>query len=372
MQDELREAKERLDNNESRLIDSESDTRALLVEPVLEALGWEVKNTRHVQREYTIGRGRVDYALFVDELPHVLIETKKLGYIEDAEEQIEDYCKGTSYTGAATDGEYWTVFMDKLQPRIRIDKRDAGEKLKRQLSRRAVTKYSEELLKKNARELIHKFDKRVGKDLKVHAHGVNGAVRAFSGYVVENKGRFYDHERFREMVRAYLNILHYTPGEKGVLRDVLESLPRLDPDTIDRIMRDSKPGRYWALPRTLLPKYKIKDRKAFLEMIDTALSDDSDPDGIYKTFEEFDHDTRNFGPAVLTGIVSALRPDEFMVYNKRSAMVLSKIASYRDLVYVDMSRYKRFNNLYRRIGELTSNGMIDLDVIANHAYEVDD
>lgn len=371
MQDELRKVKERLDDNENRRIDSEHDTRALLVEPVLEALGWDVKDTRHVQRKYTTGRGRVDYVLFVDELPHVLIETKKLRCMDDAEKQIERYCRGTQYIGVATDGEYWAVFMDKLQPRIRIDKRGAGERLSRQVSRHAVIKYRTGQLEKHARDLINRFNKRVGKDMKSNAHDVNTAVREFSRYVTANRGHFDDPERFRKMVRAYLNILNYTSGEKDILRGVLESL-ELKTEPIERIMKNSKPGRYWALPRTLLPEYKRKDREAFLGMIDTALSDNSKPDDIYKTFDEFDQDDRNFGPAVLTGIVSALRPHEFMVYNKRSVRVLSKIVAYHSLVHVDMGRYKQFNSLYRQIGKLTGNGLIDLDVIANHAYEEDD
>lgn len=119
-----------------------------------------------------------------------------------------------------------------------------------------------------------------------------------------------------------------------------------------------------SLPRTLGRKYTQRNLKAFLEMIDTAVQTSSGVDDIYKTFAKFDPETRDFGPAVLTGIVSALRPKEFMVYNNRSAAMLSEISEHRDLMYTDMSRYKRFNDLYKRICKITKKDMFELDLVA--------
>jgi hypothetical protein len=62
---------------------TEDDTKAILVEPLLRALGWDTSSLDDVARGYqiTVGtrRAEVDYALKVDGRPRVFLEVKALG-----------------------------------------------------------------------------------------------------------------------------------------------------------------------------------------------------------------------------------------------------------------------------------------------------
>ena len=127
-------AQNRVKNQSSRLAASEADTRCILIEPVLKALDWDTMDTRQVRREYNPyrkgdrrSRRKVDYVLFIDDAPCVLIEAKKLNLIstsnliDDAKREIEHiYCKDTKYTGIATDGYTWSVWQNKRWNNIQI------------------------------------------------------------------------------------------------------------------------------------------------------------------------------------------------------------------------------------------------------------
>jgi hypothetical protein len=58
----------------------EQNTKSALIEPVLEALGWDVRDPEEVFREYSQppASGRVDYALLVDGEPSLFVEAKDL------------------------------------------------------------------------------------------------------------------------------------------------------------------------------------------------------------------------------------------------------------------------------------------------------
>lgn len=64
----------------SRASIDEQNTKVWLVEPVLEALGWDVRDIDEVRREYKVERrdGPVDYALAVDGTVRVVVEAKAL------------------------------------------------------------------------------------------------------------------------------------------------------------------------------------------------------------------------------------------------------------------------------------------------------
>ena len=69
----------------ARLLDSgrlinEADTRAFLIDPILEGLGWRPSDPDHVRREYNVyGGACLDYALFVRDQPALFVEAKALG-----------------------------------------------------------------------------------------------------------------------------------------------------------------------------------------------------------------------------------------------------------------------------------------------------
>ena len=79
--------RQRIDEHESELSQSEAQTRYSLVDPLLRALGWDVEDPRQVTVEYPVdvGKkrdGRADYTLFVDEKREVVIEAKRLNTLQ--------------------------------------------------------------------------------------------------------------------------------------------------------------------------------------------------------------------------------------------------------------------------------------------------
>jgi len=60
---------------------NESETKNALIEPVLEALGWDVRDMDQVRLEYACGRNPVDYAFLLGpgSSPAMLLEAKALG-----------------------------------------------------------------------------------------------------------------------------------------------------------------------------------------------------------------------------------------------------------------------------------------------------
>lgn len=58
----------------------ETPTRTIFIDPLLQALGWDVTNWDEVELEYPAAPGRfVDYALKLDEKPVLFVEARPLG-----------------------------------------------------------------------------------------------------------------------------------------------------------------------------------------------------------------------------------------------------------------------------------------------------
>ncbi len=55
---------------------SESDTKAIFIEPLFEALGWQVRDLEEVSRENTISKGRVDYSFRTSGVVRFFMEAK--------------------------------------------------------------------------------------------------------------------------------------------------------------------------------------------------------------------------------------------------------------------------------------------------------
>ena len=55
---------------------SEMGVRQAIILPVLDALGWKVRDICEVIPEYTVGQNRVDYCLAIHEQSNVFIEAK--------------------------------------------------------------------------------------------------------------------------------------------------------------------------------------------------------------------------------------------------------------------------------------------------------
>ncbi|MCK4729825.1 MAG: N-6 DNA methylase [Candidatus Aenigmarchaeota archaeon] len=88
----------------------EEDTKAEFIEPLFEALGWDVRNITHddeVTREDKVSRGRVDYAFRIDGIPKLFLEAKA---IKEDLEKIKFAEQAINY--AWHKGATWAVLTD--------------------------------------------------------------------------------------------------------------------------------------------------------------------------------------------------------------------------------------------------------------------
>jgi predicted type IV restriction endonuclease len=79
---------------------------------LLNKLGWPIFDSSRVSPEYTIARGRVDYALcHPPGKPIILIESKDVGSAYGAEKQLFEYAFHQGIPMAVlTDGQEWSFF----------------------------------------------------------------------------------------------------------------------------------------------------------------------------------------------------------------------------------------------------------------------
>ena len=105
--------KERIATHGPALRQNETRTRAALIDPLLQALGWDVSDPSLVTPEYRVDVGWADYALKgPGDKPAAVIEAKRLGtFLENHLSQAVGYCieQGVAYA-AVTDGDRWQLY----------------------------------------------------------------------------------------------------------------------------------------------------------------------------------------------------------------------------------------------------------------------
>ena len=362
----LRVAQDAIRAQPKQLGSSEADTKSILIEPVLNALGWNTMDTRSVKREYRpfpqrseLHKRQLDYALFASGAPCILVEAKRLNDVKKAKNDIADiYCKGTTYIGIATDGYAWSIWKDSSWIDTQIDASDACNKLS-VISRDNIAERTYE--HESVRALTEKFRSREPHDgYEKNAEDTNEAVRLFTKFVVKNKDTFKSNEgNFYQMERAYLNIL-LRAGKKTMIREVLYTFDGLDADEIIKL---SSHGKYLSIARTLRKRDR-KYRYGFLELVE-AFQTNRQYNTLLEKLKMFVNEVKVANIAALTGILSSLRPEYFMVYNKRSSFPL-KSTIYKDLAKMDMKKYQEFNEVYQQISKYTNKSLTVLDGIAIH------
>lgn len=105
----------------------ETPTRTIFIDPILETLGWDVRDPDEVQLEYpTIDGKSVDYALKINQKPVLLVEAKPLN---DPLTDVKDVTQTTGY--AANDGIVWCILTNGVRWRIyrSVEQCPAPEKL---------------------------------------------------------------------------------------------------------------------------------------------------------------------------------------------------------------------------------------------------
>ena len=95
-------------------LDSEEDVKLFVIERVLEALDWNLRQRREVRKEYPVGRGRADYALNPDLPTAAFIEAKKpTANLENHNMQLLNYCFQLETVNLAvlTNGRTWWLYL---------------------------------------------------------------------------------------------------------------------------------------------------------------------------------------------------------------------------------------------------------------------
>jgi predicted type IV restriction endonuclease len=106
----------------SILSGNEESTRYALIDPILEALGWEINNPKYVRVECSQDSGgKPDYALLKKGRPLCYVEAKRWGTISPIKKmanplksekikQLTKYCLSNSVVvGAFSDGGSWYI-----------------------------------------------------------------------------------------------------------------------------------------------------------------------------------------------------------------------------------------------------------------------
>ena len=93
---------------------NEANTKALLIEPLLAALGWDTTDLDQVEREYRVYDGTsLDYALKIDGEPRLFLEAKAIGKALDDKAFISQ-----TVNYANNEGVVWCVLSNGLAYRV--------------------------------------------------------------------------------------------------------------------------------------------------------------------------------------------------------------------------------------------------------------
>jgi hypothetical protein len=97
-----------------RLSLKETPTRTIIIDPLLEALGWDIRDPNEVELEYpTVDGKSVDYALKINAKPMLLVEAKPL------DDPLNDVKAITQVVGyAANDGIVWCVLTNGVKWKV--------------------------------------------------------------------------------------------------------------------------------------------------------------------------------------------------------------------------------------------------------------
>jgi len=105
----------------------EYPTRTIFIDPLLSALGWDVRDPDEVELEYpTVDGKSVDYAMKINRKPVFLLEAKQLG---DTLDDVKSITQVVGY--AANDGIEWCVLTNGVRYKIykASEKASAPDKL---------------------------------------------------------------------------------------------------------------------------------------------------------------------------------------------------------------------------------------------------
>jgi len=107
----LEQIRQHIEVHGGRLSSNEMLTRYALIDPLLRTLGWDTEDPDQVEPEFSVQKGRPDYALRHEGQPFILIEAKPLGSnLSEARDDGFRYCwQNRVPFYVITDGNVWEL-----------------------------------------------------------------------------------------------------------------------------------------------------------------------------------------------------------------------------------------------------------------------
>jgi predicted transport protein len=249
----------------------EYPTRTIFIDPLLEALGWDVRDPDEVELEYpTIDAKSVDYALKINRKPVALIEAKPL------DDPLDDVKAITQVVGyAANDGVEWCVLTngvryrvyrsseraaapDKLLFEVSVDPRDeqgmSADEVASHLSRLSRDSLAGGILDELGEEIFTTAKVRKGLD-RLFIDPSNSLVRMVREAAA-------DPALTPVQIRNALSrIWHGHPGPSAISRVELPPAPTQQPDRVPRDQRDyGEQHHLEGKPAEVVELYRALDR----------------------------------------------------------------------------------------------------------------
>ena len=194
----------------------ETPTRTVFIEPLLEALGWDVRDLDEVEPEYSTVDGKpVDYALKINRKPVVYLEAKPL---DDDLEDVKSVTQIVNYANA--DGIDWCILTNGRQYRVyrSSEKVPAPEKLLFECSIDPSDNPSSSL-----EDIVRPFE-RLSKEALAE-----GQLDAWGKQVfVDGKVRKTLERLFADPPRAFINLIKRESSDAALRPDdIRQSLKRI-------------------------------------------------------------------------------------------------------------------------------------------------
>jgi len=131
-------------------LSSEAETKLAVILPILQNLGWNVFNVEEIKPEYSVGSGRVDFALIIKGQCKVFIEVKPIG--EDLSNHQEQLLKYSFQEGVPlsvlTNGITWWFYLSIIEVPWE-QRRFFNIDILEQECQQVIEKFSDFLLKEN-------------------------------------------------------------------------------------------------------------------------------------------------------------------------------------------------------------------------------
>jgi len=209
---------------------------------------------------------------------------------------------------------------------------------------------------------------------------INKAIKLFTKAVVRNEKRLNPKIMF-QVLRVYGNILLYSKGKKTRLKKHLDELSQyinITGNEITLVWKKSYRGKYGSCWRSGAGNSKINSEniKETVRLLKVLVEGKLSKQKTYIEIYRFIKRTKVMKPrgsCLFTGIMSSLRPDLFIVRDKRTKWISKLISDceYRKIVgkgkFVE---YLKFNEIFHYIAdECGINPLRKLDIVCGKIYE---